>query len=249
MKKVLFTSILVIALISALLISGCSSDEKSEENSEKPKVSYSTVWVFRPAGDAIAQEDEIEKVKNVIETRLDYRGITEHLVYYDEALNTFNLQFNKPDDIADEMEISVYLSSQGKLTFRSGNEYETSVINSDGKLFYKTPVGDSKVVLMDGSMVKGAEAKVDLNNGTDTNVVELTFTDEGTKKFEDITTENLNKVISLWIDDIMISAPTVNSVISDGKAIVSGDFTAEDAMDLANQIKAGTLPFALERVQ
>lgn len=44
----------------------------------------------------------------------------------------------------------------------------------------------------------------------------------------------------------MLSAPTVQNVISDGKAVITGDFTAEEATSLANKIQAGALPFQLE---
>ena len=46
----------------------------------------------------------------------------------------------------------------------------------------------------------------------------------------------------------MLSAPTVNSAITDGKAQIEGDFTAKEATDLANKINAGALPFQLETV-
>ena len=47
------------------------------------------------------------------------------------------------------------------------------------------------------------------------------------------------------MDDTCISAPTVNSIITEGKAIISGDFDADSASDLANKINAGALPFDL----
>lgn len=50
------------------------------------------------------------------------------------------------------------------------------------------------------------------------------------------------------MDDVMISAPTVNAAITDGKAQITGDFDAESATALANKINAGALPFKLETV-
>ena len=46
-----------------------------------------------------------------------------------------------------------------------------------------------------------------------------------------------------YMDDMLLSAPTVNSAITDGKAIISGDFDNESAETLAAQIRAGSLPF------
>ena len=73
-------------------------------------------------------------------------------------------------------------------------------------------------------------------------------TDEGAKTFGEITSQYVNNTISIWMDDIMLSAPTVNSAITDGKAQIEGDFTAKEATDLANKINAGALPFQLETV-
>ena len=48
------------------------------------------------------------------------------------------------------------------------------------------------------------------------------------------------------MDDIMLSAPKVEAEITDGNAVISGDFTAKEAQDLASKINAGALPFQLE---
>ena len=48
------------------------------------------------------------------------------------------------------------------------------------------------------------------------------------------------------MDDIMLSAPKVDAEITDGNAVISGDFTAKEAQDLASKINAGALPFQLE---
>ncbi|MEG0664653.1 MAG: protein translocase subunit SecD, partial [Clostridia bacterium] len=64
------------------------------------------------------------------------------------------------------------------------------------------------------------------------------------------TKELLNTgVISIWMDETMVSAPSVSAVITDGKGIISGGtsgFTVEDASKLARQINSGALPFKLE---
>ena len=62
------------------------------------------------------------------------------------------------------------------------------------------------------------------------------------KKFAEATERLKGKTISIWMDDVMISFPTVNSVISDGKCVIEGDFTSEQAAALASKIQAGALP-------
>lgn len=99
---------------------------------------------------------------------------------------------------------------------------------------------------MNGSYIKSAQAVV--NQEDNSYAVSIEFNDEGKQLFGDITTKYLNKTISIWMDDVMISAPTVNAAITDGKAQITGDFDAESATALANKINAGALPFKLETV-
>ena len=86
---------------------------------------------------------------------------------------------------------------------------------------------------------------------TETNeyVVSLELEDSGKEKFAEATTRLAgNGVISIWMDDTLISYPEVNEAITDGQAMISGGFTAETAKDLADRINSGALPFQLETV-
>ena len=71
------------------------------------------------------------------------------------------------------------------------------------------------------------------------------FKEEAKEKWKQATQEQVRKRISIFMDDEMISAPVVNEAIADGKCVISGDFTSETAVQLANQINAGALPFEL----
>ena len=116
-----------------------------------------------------------------------------------------------------------------------------------GEYIYKTPTGDTATVLMDGSAVEKAEAQYyQDDSGKAQYVVSLTLNEEGAKTFQEITTTYLNQTVSIWMDDIMLSAPTVQATITDGKAQISGSFTAKEATELAQKINAGALPFQLE---
>ncbi len=204
---------------------------------------------FKPAGDIDATDEELESAKAIIELRMVSQGITDYELYADKGSDRIIVRFPwKSDDTEhNAVEAIEEISSTAQLTFRPGNEYETTDIDSNGDYVYKTPTGDTANVLMDGSAVKSAEAQVyQDNSGEAQYVVSLELTDEGAKTFADITTTYLNQTVSIWMDDIMLSAPTVQSTISDGKAQISGDFTAEEATALANKINAGALPFQLE---
>ena len=79
-------------------------------------------------------------------------------------------------------------------------------------------------VVLDGSDIADAQGAVsqDTTTGAKKYVVSLTLTKDGTEKFAKATEENLNKTIAIVYDGETISAPTVQAVISDGKAEISG---------------------------
>lgn len=204
---------------------------------------------FKPANDYDATDEQLESAKSIIELRMISQGITDYELYADRNSDRIIVRFPWKSDEKEFDAVSAIdeISSTAQLTFRPGNSYETTDIGSDGSYVYKTPTGDTETVLMDGSDVDSAEAGyVNDESGNPQYIVSLTLTDEGAKKFADITSTYYQKVVSIWMDDIMLSAPTIQAQITDGKAQISGDFTSAEASQLAEKINAGALPFQLE---
>jgi SecD/SecF fusion protein len=71
--------------------------------------------------------------------------------------------------------------------------------------------------------------------------VSMTMNSEGTKKWARITKENIGKCIAIVLDNLVYSAPTVNSEIPNGTSQITGQFTSEAAKDLANVLKSGKM--------
>lgn len=208
---------------------------------------------FKPANNVDATDEQLESAKSIIELRMVSQGITDYELYADKGSDRIIVRFpwKSEDDTQNAVEAIDEISSTAQLTFRPGKSYASTDIGSDGSYVYKTPTGDTETVLMDGSYIEKAEAQYyQADDGTRKYVVSLTFKDSGDKngkeRFGEITTEYVNQTISIWMDDIMLSAPTVNSAITDGKAQIEGNFTAEEASQLAEKINAGALPFQLE---
>lgn len=202
---------------------------------------------FKPAGDVQANDEEMEAAKAVIETRLVSSNITDYELYADSSSNRIIVRFPwKEDEKSFDPETAIgEISATAKLTFRPGKSYSKTDFDANGETVYRTPTGETaEKILMDGSNVDSAHTVVDNSNGTSKYAVSLKLKDASI--FTNITRENLNKTVSIWMDDIMISAPTVQSVIDKGEASITGDFTAQEATKLANKINAGALPFALE---
>lgn len=72
--------------------------------------------------------------------------------------------------------------------------------------------------------------------------ISIYFNNEGKKLFSEITERNIQKPLAIFLDDQLISAPTVQDKITAGQAVITGDFTIESANQLAIQLNAGALP-------
>jgi len=77
-------------------------------------------------------------------------------------------------------------------------------------------------------------------------VVSLTFNNAGKEKFAKLTKDNLNKQIAIVLDSRIVSAPTVQSEITDGKAIITGQKDIKEAKKLADRLNEGILPVPAE---
>lgn len=79
--------------------------------------------------------------------------------------------------------------------------------------------------------------------------VSIKFDREGAKKFAEVTGVNINKRLAIVLDNKVRSAPVIKSKIPDGEAIIEGDFTLEEAKDLAIVLRAGSLPAPIKVVE
>jgi len=79
--------------------------------------------------------------------------------------------------------------------------------------------------------------------------VGFTLSDNGAKVFADYTTSHVNQYLGIVLDKTVISAPVVNTPITDGSGIVQGKFTAEEANKLAIQLSYGALPVPVKVVE
>ncbi|MDO8583920.1 MAG: protein translocase subunit SecD [bacterium] len=91
-------------------------------------------------------------------------------------------------------------------------------------------------------------ARVDFDQQTNAIQVALQFNDEGAKAFSELTARNINKVIAIFLDGQVISAPTVSNQIDGGQAVITGSFSLEEAKTLARRLQAGALPVPVKLI-
>ena len=93
--------------------------------------------------------------------------------------------------------------------------------------------------LLDGSVI--TDARQDFSNAGG-NEISMTMNNEGAREWKRITGENVGKCIAIVLDDLVYSAPVVNGEIAGGRSSITGQFSLEEAKDLANILKSGKLP-------
>lgn len=147
-------------------------------------------------------------------------------------------------DVDDPQAVLDKLGKAGALEF---------VMLSDCKIDENTKEAtyDKDKVLLDGSMISDAEATTQQqSSGANENVVKITFTGKGAKKFGEVTSENVGANLTIVYDGKEVSSPTIQTAITDGVAIVSGSFEKfSDAEDMAATLRIGALPLELKNIR
>ena len=148
-----------------------------------------------------------------------------------------------------ETEAETEKETAAKKETETESESKAEAADTDGKKdeIESAIPGFNKVV--DGNDVVTADVRTQQDSyGNNEYVVRLQFTSEGAKKFAEATERNIGKPIYIIYDGQIISYPNVNDAITNGEAIITGNFTYESANSLATTIRLGKLKVELEDV-
>jgi preprotein translocase subunit SecD len=173
----------------------------------------------------------LEGVRNVIERRVNLFGVSEPTVQTSTFEGRERIIVELPG-YNDTKQAAGLIGQTAQLQFAEIIEIPAT----------KTSSASAELVQTDltGADLKTASVQFDSQTGKP--VISLQFTDEGGKKFEDITGRNIGKQLPIILDNQPISAPNVQQQIFGGEAQISGNFTVDEAKNLAIQLNAGALP-------
>ena len=206
---------------------------------------------FSPPEGIDATDDEMSAAESVIGVRLVAQNITDYELYTDYQNDRIIVRFPwKAEETDFNPEEAIReLGETAHLTFREEAMQDPAT---------GAPAGvTADNIVIEGLDIESASANFikDDKTGASQHIISLELTSDGAKKFSEGTLKLRGKPISIWMDDTMISAPIVNDQITDGKAMITGGnkrnsdgtigFTRQEAMDLANKINSGALPFKL----
>jgi len=112
--------------------------------------------------------------------------------------------------------------------------------DADSKRTIKKPFLIKKRSLLTGAYL--TDARVEIDSQYSEPYVSISFDKKGARLFERITEENVKKRLAIILDKTVYSAPVIQEKISGGQARITGNFTVEEARDLAIVLRAGALP-------
>ena len=189
-----------------------------------------------PAGNI---DEAIQATRDNLERRINLLGVAEPVIQTSQAGSQHRLIVELPG----AKDINTALTTIGQTAQLDFREPKTASATSAADL----PAGrqDFTATGLTGRDLKIAQVKFD--NGKA--VVGLDFTPEGARKFADLTTKNIGKTVAIFLDNQIISAPTVQTAITDGAAVITGNFTIEAAKQLALLLNAGALPVPIKIVE
>jgi protein-export membrane protein SecD len=188
--------------------------------------------------DPKSHSDAMEGLKDVIERRVNLFGVKEPRVEVARQSGEWRLIVELAG-IKDINEAIKVIGSTPFLEFRREcTEEERKDLPEDKPCF--KPTGFT------GKYLKRAEMVFHPTTGEP--VVSITFNEEGAKIFAELTKENLNKLLAIYLDGAPISIPRVNEVIPSGEAQITGKFTIDEAKTLARRLNEGALPVPIELI-
>jgi preprotein translocase subunit SecD len=190
----------------------------------------------------------MEGLRDVIERRVNLFGVQEPVVQTQEAAGHYRLIIELAG-IKDPAEAIEMIGQTPYLEFKEQKENYEEIIEKNREVIES---GEGEIedpfasTILTGKYLKKAELGFDQT--TMKPLVLLEFNDEGAKIFEELTKKNVGKPLAIYIDYQPISVPTVQEIISGGKAQITGDFTLEEAKALARNLNAGALPVPINLI-
>ena len=160
-----------------------------------------------------ADNDAVERAKQILERRINEMGLSEPIVQREGAKRII---IELPG-VKDPDEAMKRIGKTAVLEFK--NEKGETVMTGDDLKDAKEEMGQNKQPL-----------------------VAIELSDEGAKKFADLTSKNIGRHIAITLDGDVLTNPVVQQAITGGKATISGSQTLEEAKDLAILLRSGALP-------
>ena len=215
---------------------------------------------YEAVGEQAPSDEDMADTVYKLQQRVDQYS-TEAQVYT-EGSDRINIEIPGISGVEETNKILNELGKPGSLYFirqtdENGNENYSLGADENGNYGYilnkdlEQIIADGDAVLQGTDVIEAQAGYQNDNMNNQQIVVSLTFTDEGKQKFADATTKAYaaGETIGIYYDGRFISVPRVQAAITDGRAIITGEETIEEAESLASNIRIGGLKVELQRLR
>lgn len=185
-------------------------------------------------------EDAVNAARNIIERRVNFFGISESQVLLLKNGNQYSVLVDLPGQ-KNPQEAVDQIGKTAQLDFR---EYAVREVKQGTESAFVPYFIPSKLT---GKFLKKAALVFDPNTGDPQ--ISLAFNAEGTKMFAALTKKNITKPLAIYLDNNLLTAPTVQQEIKTGEAVITGKFTIDEAKELIFSLNAGALPLPIRLVE
>ena len=196
----------------------------------------------------------VEQSIQIVERRVNELGTVEPLIQR-QGLDRILVQV---PGLQDPTRLKELLGKTAKMEFRMvdltvpPDQAASGRVPSDSELLPSAEASGApqvikKQVLVSGGDLTDAQPGFDQRNGQP--IVSFKFNTSGSRKFAQATTEHVKEPFAIVLDGKVISAPVIQEPITGGQGQISGNFTVQQANDLAILLRAGALPAPLTIIE
>lgn len=192
----------------------------------------------------------VEQSVEIVRRRIDQTGVSEALI---ARQGTSRVLVQLPG-VEDPNRIKDLLGRTARMTFRLVDDTANlqAATPPPGVEFLEGEQPGTRYAVRRRIEVDGAnlsDARAGQNPQTGQWVVNFTFDSVGTRRFAEVTRQNVNRPFAVVLDNKVITAPNINEPITGGSGQISGSFNAQSANELAVLLRAGALPAPLTVVE
>lgn len=184
------------------------------------------------------RDSALESLKGIIERRVNLFGVSEPVIQTAKTGGDYRVIVELAG-VTDVTQATELVGKTAELTFREATASAEATSSAFGPFTVPTNLSGKDLKL----------AKPAFKQDTGEPIIELTFSSDGAKKFEEITKRNLNKQLAIFLDNQILMAPTIQTVISGGQAIISGSFTTAQTKEFAILLNSGALPAPVKIIE
>jgi preprotein translocase subunit SecD len=185
------------------------------------------------------RETAIEAARQVLLRRVDLYGISEPVVQTAQVGNEYRLIVELAG-VEDPNQALQLIGTTAQLDFRLQSASPSAIATQSAVTLFN----DFEPTALTGQDLQRAQVQFDQQTGQP--IIGLEFTSEGRDKFADITQQNQGEVLGIFLDDVPLMLPQIQQPILNGQAVITGEFTVDEAKNLAIQLNAGALPVPIE---